>query len=337
MAPPHLSYAAAPLPETTVIQSSLVDQRQLTTARGGKWLFLFLLCFTAAIYAKPEDMFPVLVQFHFPLVFGVCAGLAYFGALLFGKNHLVWTRELQIVLLLTVWYIAGVPWAYWRTGSLLVLEQVWLKTLFIFFLLTQTIVNLSRIRKLLWVIILSELVVTSFSIFTNSQAMWVGERLSGVNLGFLGWNFLGVAVSTTVPYIAVLFISKPRLFTRMLLLVTLISTTRMLVLTASRGGILNISLSVLLTSVLILRAASRGRIVLVVLTCCLLVACLLAPRVLWERLGTLWGNTESSTVAASAAASTEQRTTLLKRSLDYTWRHPIFGLGLGNFGALSGA
>lgn len=319
------------------MESSPVNQPQMTAVGGGKWLFAFLLCFTVAVYAKPEDLFSALVPLHFPMVFGICAGLTYLGSLLAGKIRLIWTRELRIVLLLTLWYVAGVPWAYWRTGSLQVLVQVWLKTLLIFFLLTQTLVNLSRIRRLLWAIILSELVVTSFSIFQGSRLASVGERLSAVNAGFLGWNYLGIAVSTTVPYIAVLFISKPRLFTRVLLLVTLISTTWMLVLTGSRGGILGIFLSVLLTSVLVLRGASRGRIILVVLTCCLLVACLLAPRVLWERLGTLWGNTESSAVAASAAASTEQRTTLLRRSLEYTGRHPIFGLGLGNFAALSGA
>jgi putative inorganic carbon (hco3(-)) transporter len=318
------------------MESSVANLPQMTAVGGGKLLFAFLLCFTVAVYARPEDMFPALLPFHFTLTFGICSGLAYVVPLLKGKTRVIWTRELQIVLLLTVWYIAGIPWAYWRTGSLMVFEQVWLKTLLAFFLLAQILVSLSRIRKLLWAIIFSELAVAIFTLFLDPRARWVGDRLFGVNQGILGWNFIGVAISITLPYIAVLFVCRSSLLNRGLLLSTLASMLWMLVLTASRGGLLNVFLSVLLTVVLVLRVASRRRIVIGVLGFGLLAACFLAPRTLWERLGTLWGETKSSSVAASAEESTEQRITLLNRSLEYTRQHPIFGLGLGNFSALSG-
>ncbi len=123
-----------------------------------KLTFFFLWLFTVAVFARPQDIFPSLAPLHLTFVFGACAGLTYLGAILLGHARLLWTSELKIVLLLTAWYIAGVPFASWRGGSFQTLTDVWLKTLLIFFLLTQALVTVERIRKLLWAIILSELV-----------------------------------------------------------------------------------------------------------------------------------------------------------------------------------
>src|SRR5207244_13608816 len=102
-----------------------------------------------------------------------CAGFAYLGPFLLDNASFVWTKELQIVLLLTGCFVAGIPFAYWRGGSFQVLTHVWLKTLIIFFLLTQTLVTLERILKILWAIILSELVVCAFTVDKYSSVATV--------------------------------------------------------------------------------------------------------------------------------------------------------------------
>ncbi len=295
--------------------------------------FFFLWLFTVAVFARPQDIFPSLAPLHLTFVFGACAGLTYLGAILLGHARLLWTPELKIVLLLTAWYIAGVPFALWRGGSFQTLTDVWLKTLLIFFLLTQALVTVERIRKLLWAIILSELVVTSLSIVLSSRAIWVGDRMLGFNLGILGWNFLGIAEAVTIPYIAALFVVRRSVFEASLLAAAVISMTWMVVLTASRSGFLDVVISAALTSLLVLRGSSRGRIIGVAIALALIVAISLAPQVFWERLGTMWDGPSDSAneVAASARESEEDRLTVLTRSLEYTLEHPIFGLGLGNF------
>src|SRR6266852_6236375 len=120
--------------------------------QGGKWSFLSLWLFTVAVYARPEDIFAPFGQLHATFIFGCCAGLAYLGAILSGRMGLLLTQELKITLLLTAWYVAGIPFAYWRSGSFQIFTHVWLKTLFIFFLLTQTLLTIKRIRGLLWAI-----------------------------------------------------------------------------------------------------------------------------------------------------------------------------------------
>src|SRR5215471_20099810 len=241
--------------------------------------YVFLWLFTVAIYARPEDIFPFLAPLHLTFILGLCSGLTYVGALLSGNARLRWSWELRIVLLLTAWYAVGVPFSLWKSGSLEVLTQVWLKTVLIFFLLTQTLVTIQRIHALLWAIILSELVVTSYSIFQSSRVIWVGERMLGVNLGILGWNFLGIAVAITIPYIAAMFVSYRSILRTGLLAAASVSMLWMLVLTASRGGLLNVLWSTGLTSLLVLRGRSRGRLVGIGMIAALFITVGFAPQV----------------------------------------------------------
>jgi O-antigen ligase len=232
----------------------------------------------------------------------------------------------------------GVPFSLWKGGSLEVFTQVWLKTVLVFFLLTQTLVTIQRIHALLWAIILSELVVTTYSIFQSSRVIWVGDRMSGVNLGILGWNFLGIAVAISIPYIAALFVSHRSIWSTGLLAAASLSMLWMLVQTASRGGLLNVLLSAGLTVLLVLRGRSRGRLVGIWIIAALFLAVSLAPQVFWQRLGTVWDSSGSSmnSVQSSAEESTQDRVAVLDRSIQYTLEHPVFGLGLGNFQVASG-
>ena len=229
---------------------SLLESRPGLSEAGSRRTslsFFFVMLFTVAIYARPEDIVPALGRFHLTFVLGLCAGFAYLGPFLLDNASFVWTKELQIVLLLTGCFVAGIPFAYWRGGSFQVLTQVWLKTLIIFFLLTQTLVTLERIRKILWAIIFSELVVCAYSVVQSSHVVWVDQRLSGVSLGILGWNFLGIAAALTIPYIAALYISQPGFLKTGLLVSAVLFLLWMLVLTASRSGVLNVLFSIALT------------------------------------------------------------------------------------------
>lgn len=317
-----------------------VRERGFVRARAGqkdKWAFVFVWLFTVAVYARPEDIVPQLAPFHLTLALGCCAGIAHLKDLISG-SRVLWTRELGIVLLLTVWFVLGLPFALWPGGSLQVFADVWLKTVVIFYLLTQTLVTLSRIRLILWAIILSELVVTGISILGFSNVIWVGGRMSGVSLGLLGWNYLGIAAAVTIPYISALFIvtrSPAKIF---LLVAASVGMFWMLVLTASRSGLLSVMFSVALSLLLVLRTGVRGRVVGVVITGALFTAIAMAPKTLWERMGTIWDSSSvyGDQIAASAEYSKEDHIAVLKRSVQYTLEHPLFGLGLGNFQVASG-
>ncbi len=309
-------------------------------ARGDRLCFFFISLFIVAIYARPEDIFPSVGHLHLTLILGTCAAVTFLWSLSAGDIALAYPRELSIVLLLTFWFAAGVPFAYWRGGSFDVLTQTWARTLLIFFLLTQTLVTLSRIRTVLWAVILSELAVTAYSLAAPRSETWrscvgpdcgLGNRMSGVNLGILYWNFLGLALAITVPYMAALFIAKRSALRSLLLAATIGSASWMVVLTASRSGTMDVAVSVVLTLVLVCLDTSRGRAIGAALIAALVIAIVLAPGIFWSRMATLSGQDYANLAERSAAQSTDQRQTLLVRSIDYTMEHPLFGLGLGNF------
>src|SRR5215472_16805696 len=80
--------------------------------------FFFLWLFTVAIYARPENMFPAIAPLHLTFALGLCSGLMYVAAWLSGRVRFLWSREVRIGLLLTAWYVLGLPLALWRGGSL---------------------------------------------------------------------------------------------------------------------------------------------------------------------------------------------------------------------------
>jgi O-antigen ligase/polysaccharide polymerase Wzy-like membrane protein len=168
---------------------------------------------------------------------------------------------------------------------------------------------------------------------------WVGERLYGVSLGILGWNFLGIAAALTIPYIAAIFISQHSFLKSSALVAATGSTLWMLMLTASRSGMLAVGVSVVLTCILVLRNSSRGRVIGAGISLALLVTLCLAPAVFWDRMETMLAGDSSAPSGgeeAAAVLSENSRWSVLVRSVDYSLENPVFGLGLGNFMAAYG-
>ena len=310
-------------------RTTTVQDNRASLAFGMLWIFTF------ALFARPEDLLPALGALHVMLVCATCASVAYVGALVLGHTRVRWSTELSMVLCLTAWFALGVPFAFWRGGSFTVLSQTWLRTVLIFFLLTQTLVTVSRIRKIIWAVLLSELIVSCASIVQQANPeLQEGGRLSGVNMVFLGWNYFGITVSLTLPFLAFVYVSSKRSALRTSLLLAIAgSTVWMLLLTASRGGFLNMLFSMMLTWWFVLRGSLRGRVVGVLCAVCLAIAVATAPDVFWLRLRTIWDNSSSTAnqMAESAEESTKGRGFLLAQSIKYSLQNPIFGVGLGNF------
>ncbi len=306
---------------------------------GGHLAFVFLWLFTFAVFGRPEDIVSSIGALHLPMVLGISATVLLFGALLTGTVRFRMPVELATVLLMTCWFILGVPFAYWHGGSAQVLMDVWFKTLLGYFLLTQAMTSVDRIKKIIWAILLSELLSTSVSILLQGKgAEQVGERLSGVNQGLFGWNFLGIALSVTIPFIAMLFVTERSFLRTTILLATLGSSMWMLVLTASRGGFVGVLFSVVLTWIYVLRGTSRGRILGIVMVLCMVLSVAKAPGVFFARLQTLWNNDAptSNSETASAEDSTAEREVLLRHAIGYTLHNPILGVGVGNFPVING-
>ena len=333
-----MSYANT-LPRKAAVATLEQIESRDPALHKAKFAFFFLLVFTAVLFGRPTDMIPGLHDVHLAEVVAICACVSYLAAHLQGGLPFTWTTELKIVFALTFFYAAGVPFAFWRTNSLDTLTRDWLKTVIIFFLLTQTVFALDRVRKLLWVIILCEFVATSYSILTQGDVViQAGVRMTGSTFGFFSGNFTGIAAAVTLPYIAGFLVRSRSTLRSLLLMATFGAVTWMVVLTASRGGMMSVLFSLGLVWFLVLRDSFRARLMGLFFVIAIIAAVAAAPKTFWERIQTLWGTSSYATsdTVASAGYSEYQRKALLRRSIQYTLQHPLFGVGLGNFGIVSG-
>jgi putative inorganic carbon (HCO3(-)) transporter len=333
ISPADRLYAEVPASTQRVAQAAVPAREQSDFAFGLAMLLAF------SVFARPEDVIPALGVLHLTLVLSVAAPLVCLVAIATRRARLQMPRELTIVLLLTAWFMIGLPFAYWRGGSFQMLTQIWLRTLLFFFALTQTLTTGSRIRKILWVFVISEFIATMASLILQGvPSLSEGNRLVGINQGIFGWNFLGIALSVALPFMAALYLSRRSNFRTLLLLATVGTSMWMLVLVASRGGFLNVILSAILTWFFVLRVTTRGRIIGIVLVVGFAVMIGRAPAVFWERVETIWGGGQptSNEIKASANESTDGREQLLQNSIKYTLQYPVFGLGVGNFEEYNG-
>jgi O-antigen ligase len=328
------------IPQRWPVELRKYEARPLAAVSSrGRWTFWFVTLFGFVLFCRPEDMYAPIGTLRATLCLGVMAGVLCLGSAILGRAKIVWPRELVIVLLMTAWFGLSVALAFYRRGSFEVFTGVWFRTLLFLFLLTQTLNSVERIRKILWILLLSELIASSVSLLMQGDPrVMVGDRLTGINKGLLGWNFLGITLSVTLPFIASLFVTRKSLLRTALLLAALASSLWMVILTASRGGIVGLLISALLTYLFILRKTFRGRLTVAIGALCLLIALAKAPPVFWQRLETVWSssNAANNETSASAEDSTKGRLYLLQESLILTGEHPLTGLGLGNFPIYTG-
>ena len=78
--------------------------------------------FTFVSFARPEDIFPVIGNLHLTLLFGIAAALFYVRDLARGTVSFRWSAELILVLALTAWFLIGLPFGYYRHGSIDLLD-----------------------------------------------------------------------------------------------------------------------------------------------------------------------------------------------------------------------
>lgn len=303
---------------------------------SGRWSFLFLMMFTAVLYARPTDYTPELRSFRLAELSALGAISFYVFARIRGHLTFVFPTQSKIILALTIIFAVGVSTAFWRFKALETLTDSWLKTLIIYFLLTQTVTSMRRIRMLIWVILLCMLFVSAYSVSKAQFMVDAQGRYIGATAGFLSGNYLGIAVASMFPFMSV-FMAKTRSWVAVLaLLATAAMLLWQIVLTASRGNFLQVGFSAILCWFLILQRFRRTKLIATVLSVSMVVFLAFAPSIFWGRIATLWGEEDANWMAVSAAQSESQRKNLLWRAVDYTLEDPLLGVGLGCFPIKSG-
>jgi O-antigen ligase len=247
------------------------------------------------------------------LVFTVISG---------GLGRVIGTRVSLILLGLHFWYMASLPFSYWKTGTVEHLSYI-ARYLPLAFFIMALVRNEKQLRTTFTVMRAAMLITLVFTLSapvtetSDERLMIDGGRFSNSNeiamyllIGLPFW--LHMAASSTFP-------SVLRVLAGVEVALSLYQCLR----TGSRGGLITI---VILGVIIFLASSAINKLKVIVLTATVAVLLIpLLPTAVRTRLLTLTGETRDE----SASGSSESRFALLMESIGIAARHPIVGVGVG--------
>jgi O-antigen ligase len=285
-----------------------------------------LVLFSLFYFIRPEDVVPGLYLIPVGKITGGIALLALIFVVPSGRRHKL-PIELKVLLLLLAQMILCIPFAAWRGGAYDTVINKFSKGVIVAILIYMVVTSVDELRKLLAIQAATTALVTVASVLIHRTEY---GRLMGIQKGILeNPNDLAINIAINFPLcLAFLFAAKKPL-SKLFWSVSLVFMAWGVIATYSRSGLLAMVVTV---AICVWEFGIRGkrRVVLVgavvagVVTIGVIVA---TPNYLVRIESMVLGNVEGSGDRGSLAARQE----LLKESLLIMVRHPLLGIGPGNF------
>lgn len=286
--------------------------------------FWCLMFFTFVLFIAPQAIFPILQPLYLAKVSAGLAALVYvMNRLSRGRRLTVVVPEVRLILWLVFLAVLSVPLSLWPGGSLDLLLNQFLKSIIIFFLISNLVDTVRRMKLLigsliLWGIIIAVTAVRNFS--TGNLAVQ-GIRISGYSSPLAANpNDLALTLNMILALAIGFYFAARNLFLRISLLAVMGLLAGGVIASFSRGGFLG--LATILIALLIDRVRERGIAILAPLLVFLMLGLFVLPEGYGNRLYSIYDF--SYDYNPSAQSRWEQKGTALKAMLN----HPL-GVGLG--------
>jgi O-antigen ligase len=229
-----------------------------------------------------------------------------------------------LLFLFTLWAIFILPFSSWKSESLYVLTNVWLKSMAAFFIVAGLSTKFSDSKKVFAAVGYGAVASTLLVAVTNR---YYGGRAT--SLGSLAnANEVAFHIAFGLPFL-VLLISRVKVIYKLPLVAIALLSLALSVKTASRGGLI-ITASIVAVALLKVSFVNKFKIV-AVCAVGIAVALLAVDKNQLERYKTIFNSDSSSAEALSAKESGDIRKHKLEQSVDLTLAHPAVGVGMGAF------
>ncbi|MBI3680137.1 MAG: O-antigen ligase family protein [Acidobacteria bacterium] len=293
--------------------------------RLGFWLLCIFL-----FHCSSRILDFVLTGFHIPLVISVACLICLLAA---GRFFSVFSSRIGMALIAySIWLCLSLPGSVWRGGSFLLLTDQWAKSLLAFVLVSGLLPSGRHTVKAIRVQAYGLLVAAVL-------AIWIGVEVQGrlmLPKGFYGSpNEVATAMVLACIYWWLLLNNPAHSrLGKAVALFGFVPVLYVMLLTGSRAGMVSL---VCLLPFVFLRYSARGRLALVSATLLgMLLATFVTPETLRKRFSSILAKVEITSdeeydQMVSATGSSRQRLELLRASILLTLRHPILGVGVGNF------
>jgi len=283
--------------------------------------FWCLMAFTFIVLVAPQNVYPALRPLNIAFITGGAAlALFLLGALSRGTLQSHPPREIKLFGLFGLLALASIPLSWWPGGSWEVFFGQLFKSLIVYVLASQLLVDPRRFRQHLWLCLLSGIVIAAIALSSFLGGVRVGGyRMAGAIAGmtanpndlaltlnlFLSFGLLLCVTGSVVGRIAA------GAFVLLSLAAVLLSFSRAGFLTLATVGVLCFG-----------RAIRRGGLpALLGLAALALLASLLIPAGYGERISTILDH--------AGEGSAEDRLADMTRAVRVTIENPFVGVGLG--------
>lgn len=230
-----------------------------------------------------------------------------------------------------IWLVLATPFSTWRGGSFEILNDYLRTNIVMLFVIAGLIVTWSEVRQLMMAVVWGGLInILTAKLFPEALS---GSRL-GLEFGSLANpNDFAAHLLLILPFLIWAVASaKSRIF-RAIAAVGAALGLYLILGTASRGALVGIVAACLYA---LFRGTARIRTALLICApiAAMVLVFIISPTVL-ARLLTF--STDMQTAdSGEAAASAMAREYLLRKSIEYTFTHPLFGVGAGEFKEFEG-
>jgi len=288
-----------------------------------------LLALSFIYFVRPEDYIPV---GYIPIA-KVAGGISLF-ALIFGVSGQWQAKqpgELRLLYWLYVWLLLGVPFAFWKSNSLMLVLTDCLKVVVVTVLVALAVNSLRELRQLLWMQAAAVMLNAFASLLLHKLDSF--GRLEGFGNGaLLNPNDLAINIALNWPICVMFLLASRNPLVKAVWGLGLLAMIRAVMLTYSRSGFLALFMAI---AIVLHEFGWRGgrRWMLVLPFLFLLPLMLFAPRNYGVRLESIVGTPQAGSMDRGSAAARKE---LLIKSVEITASHPLFGIGVGNFSSYSG-
>lgn len=303
-----------------------------TPRRGHGLSYLGLLLFTIVLYFRPQEYYPALAPVPVALIAAILTLLAFIPSQLALYGSLtVRVRELYLLLLLVLTALLSIPLAVSPADALHTLWDPFLKAVIVFVLIINVVRTERRLMGMFYLVILVTgiLCLGALNDYRLGNLTVEGYRIKGSITGgmFENTNDLGIHLVTMFPLVFALGLASRKWLGKIFYWAIALLIVASIVVTFSRGSFIGLLAAV---GVLAWKLARRTPIAVTVsVVVGVLIFVILVPGTYWIRMASIFVS------SLDPVGSSTMRSELLIQSFWVALRHPLVGIGIGNFPLVS--
>jgi len=285
-----------------------------------------VVVFSLIYFVRPEDFIPGLDVLPLAKIAGGIALLALIFLVPAQQRHKL-TIELKVLLLLLAQMMLCIPFAAWRGGAFDAVINKFSKGVIVAILVYMVVTSVNELRKLLAIQAGTIALVTVASVLVHHTEV---GRLMGIQKGILeNPNDLAINIAINFPLCVAFLLAAKGAGRKLFWVVGLTFMLWGVIATYSRSGMLAMAVTV---TICLWEYGIRGKRAILLMSAVIIAVIglgvvIATPHYLIRIESIVRGNIEGS----GDRGSLEARQLLLKDSLLLMVKHPLLGIGPGNF------